>query len=457
MIRKISITARLTVLFALTSAIVLAGLGLLVARSLDSHFADEDYAALSDRMETFAGFADYSDRTILLNKINATLGSQSGLLVNMSLGGEIIYSSEGFDFSIPAGIARQQDEFEWRQAGQKYRGVGRRINTGSPSGEMQIVLGLSTEIHDHFMRSFNRTFVMFITAATLVSGLLGGWAARKGLAPLRAMAASAQAVTGGDLQERMAVASVPVEIAELAVKLNTMLDRLQRDLKRLADFSSDIAHELRTPITNMMTQTHVTLSQPRTVEKYQEILLSNSEEMQRLSRMTSDMLFLAKTENGLNLPTPETVDLAAELAAVVDFYEALAEDKDLHVRVSGAGRVVGDRLMIRRAISNVLSNAIRHADPASQIIASITEDGREIKLAISNAGPEIPSAQLAAIFDRFFRVDKSRSRPENEGVGLGLSITKAIMSAHHGHIAAESAHGSTTFKLYFPASPGSPD
>jgi two-component system heavy metal sensor histidine kinase CusS len=238
-------------------------------------------------------------------------------------------------------------------------------------------------------------------------------------------------------------------MAELATQLNTMLDRLQQDLKRLSDFSSDIAHELRTPLSNMMTQTHVILSQEADARTYREALVSNAEEMQSLARMTSDMLYLAKTENGLNLSTSESVDLAFEMASVVDFYDALADEKGLQVRTSGNARVQGDRLMIRRALSNLLSNAIRHAASGSVVDVAITREADRAVLRMANDGQDIASADLPQIFNRFYRADPSRQRQESAGTGLGLSITKAIMQAHRGSVSAESSNGRTVFTLSF--------
>ncbi len=145
--------------------------------------------------------------------------------------------------------------------------------------------------------------MLYVALAVLASGLFGWWAARRGLSPLRAMASRAKAVTGDKLDQRMPVEAVPVEMAALAADLNAMLARLQDDFRRLSEFSSDLAHELRTPLTNLMTQTRVALSQPRDAARYRDVLASNVEELQRLSRMVSDMLYLAKMEHGLDLPT----------------------------------------------------------------------------------------------------------------------------------------------------------
>jgi two-component system heavy metal sensor histidine kinase CusS len=199
-----------------------------------------------------------------------------------------------------------------------------------------------------------------------------------------------------------------------------------------------------------MTQTQVALSQPRDAEKYREILASNAEELQRLSRMVSDMLYLAKMEHGLDLPHKETISIAQEAGALFEFYEALAEDKQVALRLQGDGIVEGDRLMLRRALSNLLSNALRHTPQAGAVVVEAHAEGDSVVVAVENDGPEIPAELLSSLFDRFFRGDKSRRRPESDSVGLGLSITRAIMTAHGGGISVQSANGKTRFVLRFP-------
>ena len=253
----------------------------------------------------------------------------------------------------------------------------------------------------------------------------------------------------------MPVEAVPVEMADLARTLNEMLDRLQSDFDRLSEFSSDLAHELRTPISNLLTETQVTLTAPRTTNDYQDVLASNSEELQRLARMVSDMLFLAKTEHGLALPSRETISISTEVLALMDFYEALASERDVRLETAGDGLIFGDRLMLRRALSNLLSNAIRYSTPHSAILIEMQSGSESSLVTVVNRGTDIEEDMLPRLFDRFFRVDKSRSQPGSDGAGLGLAITRAIMEAHGGSIEVASRGGLTSFTLKFPTSSAS--
>jgi two-component system heavy metal sensor histidine kinase CusS len=211
-----------------------------------------------------------------------------------------------------------------------------------------------------------------------------------------------------------------------------------------------LAHELRTPITNLLTQTQVTLTRDRDAESYRDILASNVEEFQRLARMVSDMLYLAKTEHGLELPNREPLSLAKEVQALFDFYEAVAEEASIGLSLQGDATIVGDRLMVRRAIGNLLSNALRHALKQSVVEVIVTRLPDAVELTVKNAGHPIDESVIPRLFDRFYRTQKSRPHPEQSGTGLGLSITRSLMLAHGGTITVVSNEKNTSFTLVFP-------
>ncbi|MCY1214361.1 Sensor kinase CusS [compost metagenome] len=461
---RLSLTARLTILFSLSSAAVLLGLGVLIWLAMDSHFADEDYAVLDDNVRLVRKIAAEGPMASLPQRLGQALEHHPGFVAEVrNADGQRVYATHGFDFgpaqATAAALPADRDTFTWAQRGQAYRGL-RAVAQVPGAGALRIVVGMDTALHAHFMQAFRQSLAFYTALAALASGLLGWWAARRGLAPLRTIASRARTVTAHKLDERMPVEAVPVEMADLAATLNAMLARLQDDFRRLSEFSSDLAHELRTPITNLMTQTDVVLSQPRDAAKYREVLASNAEELQRLSRMVSDMLFLAKMEHGITLPSAGPIALEEEVAALFDFYDALAEDKGVQLRQHGSGRITGDRLMVRRALSNLLSNALRHAAAGKPIMVTIVpradaQEGAEaveaVDIVVENEGETIPPEFLPSLFDRFSRADKSRARPDSDGTGLGLAITQAIMAAHGGAIAAESAAGRTRFVLTFRA------
>ncbi|AQV98783.1 two-component sensor histidine kinase [Cupriavidus necator] len=454
---RMSLTARLTILFSLSSAAVLLGLGVLIWLAIDKHFADEDYAVLGDNVRLIRKIAAEGPAASLPQRLGPALEHHPGFVAEVrAADGKRLYATQDFDFGMALAAAAQlpprQETFTWEQGGQTYRGLRALapVPAGLP-GPLQVVVGMDTALHAHFMHAFGQSLAFYSALAALASGLLGWWAARRGLSPLRTMASRARAVTAHKLDERMPVDAVPVEMADLAATLNAMLERLQRDFARLSEFSSDLAHELRTPITNLMTQTQVVLSQPRDAAKYRDVLASNVEELQRLSRMVSDMLYLAKMEHGISLPNAEPIEIADEVAALFDFYDALAEDKGVRLSLRGCGRITGDRLMLRRALSNLLSNALRHTPAGKGIVVEISPASEAVTVVVENEGDTIRPELLPSLFDRFFRADKSRARPESDGAGLGLAITQAIVAAHGAGIGVESAGGRTRFVLTFKA------
>jgi two-component system heavy metal sensor histidine kinase CusS len=193
------------------------------------------------------------------------------------------------------------------------------------------------------------------------------------------------------LDDRLDVESVPVELVALAETLNAMLSRLEDSFRRLSDFSSDLAHELRTPVSNLLTQTQVTLSRPRTPEDYRDVLVSNVEEFERLSRMIADMLFIAKADEGQIVPSREKIELERVAEDLLDYYRLIAEEKGVSLIRSGAAQVIGDPLMMRRAISNLLSNAIRHTPSGEAVrIAIEPADTGRIRIIVTNSGEMIP-------------------------------------------------------------------
>ena len=301
------------------------------------------------------------------------------------------------------------------------------------------------------MQGLIRVLVGYVALATLVAGVLGWWAAKNGLAPLRAMRSRAMAITAQRLDERMPTQEFPVEMADLAATLNEMLRRLKEEFDRLSEFSSDLAHELRTPINNLMTQTQVTLSQARSSDQYRDILASNAEEYQRLARMVADMLFLAKADHGLILPSTEKIAVHDETRALYDFYEALAEEKQVQLELVGQAEVWGDRLMLRRALSNLLSNAIRYTPAGERVVIDVMGNAQGTTVKVLNAGPPIDEQMIPRLFDRFFRADKSRKQLDSDGAGLGLSITQAIVHAHGGSMSVSSINGMTCFSMHFPS------
>jgi len=456
-----SLVSRLTLLFAALSTTVLLLLGLLIASLVERHFEELDMELLDGKLELLSHALEkvrsVPELEALPRQLDDSLVGHHGLAVLvLKPGGQPLYATEGASFPhellAGAGAAPPHPTL-WTDAEKHpYRGLAALAATGMP-GAAPVVVAVSTDMahHEHFMRSFQTALWMVVGLAALLTGFLGWVAARRGLAPLREISRSAAGITANRLDQRLAVEAIPVELAEVAQTLNEMLARLEESFRRLSDFSSDLAHELRTPVSNLLTQTQVTLSRTRTLDEYQDVLASNAEEFERLSRTIADMLFLAKSDNELNVPHREPVDLAAEVGSLVEFYEALIDEKDITLSCVGSGVVLGDRLMLRRAVGNLLSNAVRHTPGKGRITLSLDDScGSAVVLSVENTGETVAPEHLPRLFDRFYRVDPSRQR-FGEGAGLGLAITRSIARAHGGVVSVRSANGVTRFEIRLPA------
>ncbi|PJB03346.1 MAG: two-component sensor histidine kinase, partial [Hydrogenophilales bacterium CG_4_9_14_3_um_filter_63_34] len=334
-----------------------------------------------------------------------------------------------------------------REGERGYRGLKAPVMTGD-GRTLTAAIVLDISHHMHFIDAFRQGLVIAMTLAALLTAGLGWLAAHTGLRPLRRMTDMAAGLSASRLNERLPEAGLPPEIQNLATAFNAMLDRLEESFRRLSEFSSDIAHELRTPVSNLLIQTHVALGRSRSAEEYREVLLSSAEEYERLARMIGDMLFLAKADNRLIAPSQESVDLAAEASGLVEFYGILAEERGIRLQVAGRATAAGDRLMLRRALSNLLSNAIRHSPAGGTVTVRLDSDAAGSVVTVENQGA-IPAEHLPRLFDRFFTGDPVR-RAGGEGVGLGLAIVRSIVEVHGGEITAESEGGLTRFAIHLP-------
>ncbi len=456
-----SMTFRLTMLFTLSSTVVLLLLGYLIAGSLERHFEEQDMEVLTGKLKlaqhALEKVRSTADLDVLPQQLDDSLVGHHGLeLVVVAPEGQILFATSGAQFPQSLLDSRVRVDSArptvWTtKDNHPLRGISALARTGIKDAQPAIV-AVATDIshHEHFMNSFRMTLWSFVVLAALLTGFLGWLAVRRGLAPLQAIRREAAGITAHRLDSRLSTDAVPVELAGLVEALNEMLARLEGSFRRLSDFSSDIAHELRTPVTNLLTQTQVTLAKARTSNEYCDVLASNGEEFERLARMIADMLFLAKSDNDLVIPNKEPLNLIDEVKGLFEFYEALAEEKSIVLTCSGSGFVSGDRLMLRRAISNLLSNALRHTPAGGRIVVRVDDTGDSVvKLSVENAGETIPLEHLPRLFDRFYRVDSSRQRL-SEGSGLGLSITRSILRAHGGDAFIRSEGGMTVFELKIP-------
>lgn len=320
-------------------------------------------------------------------------------------------------------------------------------------GVVRLVLSQDLRGDEKLLAGFNRGIGFALPVVLLVIAA-GAWVvARTGLLPLRHFSAVAASINSRSLGQRLEPHGLPAELKALANHFNGMLDRIEEGMARLTEFSGDLAHEMRTPVATLMGRTQVTLSKARTADELRDVLAGNIEELERLTRLITDMLFLARTEQDGSTVESVPLDLAAEARGVADFLSVVAEERGVEIEVSGEGATRGDRILVQRAITNLLTNAIRHAAAHSVVTLTVQQIGGAASLRVTNTGDGIAPDQLHRVFERFVRLDVARGRSDG-GSGLGLAIVQAIMRAHKGSaISNSTAGGQTSFTLFFAESP----
>ncbi|WP_321886043.1 heavy metal sensor histidine kinase, partial [Burkholderia cenocepacia] len=277
-----------------------------------------------------------------------------------------------------------------------------------------------------------------------------------GLSPLRRFAARAEQMSTSRLAHPLPELDTSGELKELEHAFNGMLARLNESFTRLSQFSSNLAHDMRTPLTNLQAAAQVVLSQPRGADEYRSVIESSIDEYQRLSRMIEDMLFLARSEQAGTSISVRRLNAAEEAERVAGYYEPLAEDEGVTVKVDGHAWVDADLTLYQRALSNLLSNALTYAPRGSVVTIDCVEQGGATTIAVSDTGPGIAAEHVGRIFERFYRVDPSRHNSAS-GTGLGLAIVRSIMDNHGGECGVDSEPGRrTTFWLRFPRRPAEP-
>lgn len=451
--RPLSLTARLALIFAAFAAGVLLVAGMIIERAVATHFDELDAHDLGAQLTVVSNLlahtASETQFDAIGGRIDDLFGGHAMVAVRVTdAAGQVLHAVRGEVF--PATGAADTQLRKWTLDGREFIGRAAMLELPlEPPRAIRIEVALDITHHSHFLHAVRLRLWAGISLVALLAAGLAWFAARRGLAPLRGVTATARRLSAERLGERLAPGDAPAEMQELVEAFNGMLDRLQAAFRRLDAYSADIAHELRTPVSNLMTATEVALSRARSAEEYRDTLHSNLEEFERMARMIGDMLFLAKADDGRLPRAAEAVALQGEAAALAEFYEALAEEQDVTIRLGGAATVAGDRLMLRRALSNLLSNALRHARRGSCVDILIEVGAAEVSLSVINAGETIPPERAAGLFERFHRIEGERAR-HGEGAGLGLAITRSIAQAHGGRVTMRSQDGTTRFTLHLP-------
>jgi len=384
------------------------------------------------------------------------LGNQAFFLRMQDSAGQVLLERNPSHFAIsdlrgvkPSNRILEHDVQEWHSPdGLTMRGIATDIALTDGS-VVHAVVGREMSDREALLARYRDTLYVTTLCALLAALSLGYLAVRGSLRPLRDIARSAAHVTVGKLDTRIPSARVPRELAALIDALNSMLERLEAGFQRLSQFTADLAHDLRTPLGNMRGASEVALARARSADEYQALLVSNIEECERLSRMVENVLFLARADNPHYVTTAVDFPVRGELLRVADYFEGIADDAGIAIQVQASGQLHADVDLFRRAVSNLLANALRYTPRGASVTLTASEAPDGVIVTVANPGTPIAPEHLGRLFDRFYRVDESRSNPSGS-TGLGLAIVRTIMELHGGSASVESDTAATQFHLHFP-------
>jgi two-component system heavy metal sensor histidine kinase CusS len=326
-------------------------------------------------------------------------------------------------------------------------------SSATQTDTIQIAIDISQK--EALLARYRFWFWAILLTTFAIFPLVGYQIARRGIRPVEEMATTARNISSTNLRERILPEGYPFELASLASTFNQMLDRLEESFERISRFSADIAHDLRTPVNNLRGEAEVALARARSAGEYREVIESFLEEAVRLSDLIGDLLFLARSESPLTHLRHERVDVRELLGGVREYYEASAADGGVSLTTALADKPVIaelDRTLLQRALGNLVSNALANTPPGGAVVLGTSADFSTIRIEVSDTGVGIPADALPKVFDRFFRVDSSRSQGSG-GTGLGLAIVQSIALLHGGNVQIWSQPGQgTRVTLHMPAS-----
>lgn len=463
-ISPVSLATRLTASIGTIITVLLLVFGWIVERSINEHFIQQDV----DELNAVAQALIHAIKVMPVDESREAMASRFAEAVsghhNVQYSVWLADNTPVFSTFLPdlqneRVLTQPVDQIAfntvqvWQAQTETFRGGVLKIDAGKNmlTDSFTLVVATKIDFHLHYLTSFRKQLGAIIFIGLVFAILATRFAVYKGHAPIRRISYQLKKIRSDQLHIRLDLNHIPTELTGLAMSFNEMLDGIEEGFQRLSHFSADLAHEIRTPITNMKIQTEVGLSRARSIEAYREILYSNLEEYERMAKMVNDMLFLAQADNNLLKLEPIPLDMVVEIRTLFDYFEALAEEREVGLVLLGDPiHIVGDRLMLRRALSNLLSNAIRYTPAQNTVTVLLTQAGDTVQISVKNPDSMIPEEHLPHIFERFYRLDASRQRC-TEGTGLGLAITKSIIEAHQGKLSANSSRHETVFIISFPA------
>lgn len=471
--RRWSLTARLTLFFGLAVAVIIAGVSVMMYSALVYELHDKEEAELNDDLqiqrdvlehlavdqaptaweeewrEYQEDYQKFAWQLLAPGRVVKGAASNAPAFIGALAGAG---PAPGF-VRWREGEGDAERHFLVREIAVHTRGPEAIKLNGPPIGPPGTLLrgALDVTRDQHVLEGYRARLLGVVALAIVLSAGAGRLLARRGLAPVRAISNEIGRINAEKLHARIANEAWPSDLRVLAESFDDMLARLETSFEQLTRFSSDLAHEFRSPINNLVAAASVTLARARDPAEYQATLEVVVDEGQRLSRMVSSMLFLARADNAGQHLHPERIALAGEFRKLVDFYGIAAEEQGITLEAQGEAEVVADPLLLRRALSNLLTNALRYTPRGGTVRLSAVKEGNKIVIAVQDDGSGIAPEHLPFLFDRFYRADAARSASDN--TGLGLAVVRSIAELHGGSADVASTLGKgSVFSLRLPLS-----
>lgn len=448
---KRSIAGRMVLLFSVAYVFVVITFGVVLRTSLYASLQSQMHNELLFRESLMAPWIENRQSLdgwqSLTTKFNTLASSEGGRVKYWLLSEDPRFNMGG---PPPSGVdwASLKDGFSTAPGKTELSCLlflySREIPGKGERPTLRYVVAIDSTPYMGTLYEFTCALVLVSMVGVMLIALLGYLIARFSLRPVNTLSEQAQQLAPGNHGQRLQTQTLPDELQTLAVSFNGALERQEVAWRQLESFNADVAHELRTPLTNLIGQTQLGLSRQRSVAELQDLLESNLEELERMTSIVNDMLFLSHAQAGEHATQLTTVSLCEEAYKTFEYVEPSFAEKGLQVQVEGDVTASIDRRLFHRSLANLLENSARHAPPGSTIIVRLKRTGDLAHVAVSNNGEEIAQNHLARLFERFYRVDASRTRSDTHH-GLGLSIVRAVANMHQGDVFASSANGVNTF------------
>ena len=451
-----SIATKLVLLFTLTTTLLLFfGLGVFYWIVVQHAFA-EDNAVLADKISAASADFRESGPELFGKELKARrVGDHAPYWTRvLDSKGRTVTETPGMERFLPPSVFPPAQESTSSIDGSKDYRIGAKLfslvavneKTGGQTYTIQLAQDRSSD--EQLERRFGVLLGVMLAGSILASAIIAITVTKHGLRPLAEMTRSLERIGPAHLNERVAPAGWPRELQPLATTFDAMLARLEDAFTRLSQFSADLAHELRTPIGNMLGEAQVALTRDRTPAEYRETIESTIGECERLSGIVDNLLFVARVDAARESIARTRFDARAAVEKIAAFYQMIAEDHHVAISCSGEGQIYADPALFERAVGNLVDNALRFTPEHGSIQIALSNREGDFQVAVTDNGHGIAPEHLPRVFDRFYRVDSSRG---SDGAGLGLALVKSIVELHGGSASIQSEVGrGTTVTLGFP-------